>query len=417
MNRRKVEIKPNPKRNDNAKRTINNKKTSTKKTDSRKKIVSSINAVKSQVTEFDYTFFLIVFAILCCGLVMLLSASTPAGKSTHNNSYYFFSKQLFFVAIGMIGMFVASRFDYHKYDRWINLAMIICILSLIAVAIPGIGLSLNGSRRWIQLPGFQLQPSEFVKPAVAIFFASLITRGTFRIDRYRQVFFVYCGFLAILFLLMIMEPHLSGAIVIVSIGFFVLVAAGAKIWRIFLAVLALLPIGVYGIYKISPVRWARIAIFMNPFSDTKKTGYQIAQSLYAIGSGGLFGKGLGQSAQKYSYLPEPYNDFIFSVICEELGLFGAICIIVLFACLLVRALKIAIEAPDTYGMLIGVGIFAQIGVQTILNIAVATSSVPNTGVSLPFFSYGGTSIMVLLFEMGILLNISRQTNGMIRKGK
>lgn len=345
---------------------------------------------------------------------MLLSASTPAAKANYGNSYYFFTKQLLFVVVGVIGMFVVSKIDYHIYAKFITKAMIVCVALLVAVAIPGIGVSINGSRRWLPLPGFQLQPSEFVKPAVAIYFAYLIIGGKYNLREIKQLW-PFGVVLVIISILMLLEPHLSGTIVIIAIGVAVLMAAGAKLKPFIIGFIVGVPVMVAGVYYLSPVRWARIAIFLNPFSDKQKTGYQITQSLYAIGSGGLFGKGLGRSVQKYSYLPEPYNDFIFSVICEELGLIGAACVIALFAFLLMRALRIAMDAPDTFGSLIGVGIAAQIGIQTILNIAVATSSVPNTGVSLPFFSYGGTAILVLLLEMGILLNISRQTNSLKRK--
>lgn len=184
---------------------------------------------------------------------------------------------------------------------------------------------------------------------------------------------------------------------------------GTPIKPVLIGALILLPIGLIGVRALSGVRWARVTSFMNPFADIRDESYQVVQGLYAIGSGGIFGLGLGQSVQKYSYLPEPYNDFIFAIVCEELGLIGAAVVILLFAALIIRAIRIAMNAPDTYGSLVAVGIAAQLAIQTILNIAVATSSVPNTGVALPFFSYGGTAIITLLCEMGVLLNISRHS--------
>ena len=205
-----------------------------------------------------------------------------------------------------------------------------------------------------------------------------------------------------------LETHLSGAIVIAGIAMCLLIVGGANLKYIFAGGAGLLGIGALAAIVL-PSRMARVISFLHPFEDPQGSGYQIIQSLYAIGSGGLFGRGLGDSMQKYFYLPEPYNDFIFSVMAEELGFFGVTFIIVIFACFVIRGMKIAHEAPDAFGMLLTVGIMSQIAIQTILNIAVVTSTVPNTGVTLPFFSYGGTSVAVLLAEMGVVLNVSRQS--------
>ena len=284
----------------------------------------------------------------------------------------------------------------------------ICVILLLLVAIPGIGVSLNGSRRWLQLPGFQLQPSEFMKLAIAMFFAERLSTGRFNVAKLHDFGF-FAGTLGVVALLMLLEPHLSGTIVIVGIGLWILVSSGTSIIPFVVGAPVVGGLGVLILYFFDGNRFARVMRFISPFEDMQYTGYQIAQALYAMGSGGLFGRGLGQSVQKYSYLPEPYNDFIFSVACEELGLIGGAIIIGIFALLILRGFRIALNAPDTFGTLLATGIMAQIAIQTTLNIAVATSSVPNTGVSLPFFSYGGTAILVILIEMGILLNISRSS--------
>ena len=207
--------------------------------------------------------------------------------------------------------------------------------------------------------------------------------------------------------LMFLEPHLSGTIVIAGIGMVIMIVSGTPLKPLGIGIPVAGTLVFGAIYLFDAGRLARFMRFLDPFSDLQHTGYQISQALYAIGSGGLFGKGLGRSVQKYSYLPEPYNDFIFAVVCEELGLLGATLIILLFAALIYKGMKIAFSAPDKFGTLLCVGIISQIAIQTIFNIAVATSSVPNTGVSLPFFSYGGTALMILLCEMGIVLNISK----------
>lgn len=356
----------------------------------------------------DYTFLFLIMLLLSAGLVMLLSASAPAGASKYNDSYHFFKKQLVFVVLGLIGMVVVSRIDYRSYYKHAKLIFGICLILLVLVAIPGIGISLNGSRRWIQLPGFQLQPSEFMKLGLSMMLAYMISCGRYTVTDLKKMapFAAVIGAVAFL---MIIEPHLSGTIVMVGIGAWILISAGTKIWPFAVGLPVLGVIGVIGIYFLDANRLARLMRFLSPFEDMQHSGYQIAQALYAMGSGGLFGRGLGQSVQKYSYLPEPYNDFIFSIACEELGLFGGALIIIAFALLILRGFRIALNAPDTFGTLLATGIMAQIAIQTTLNIAVATSSVPNTGVSLPFFSYGGTAILVLLVEMGILLNISRSS--------
>lgn len=356
--------------------------------------------------DFDYTFLFIVILLLASGLVMLLSASAPAANRIYGNSYYFFLKQLACAALGLVGMWFVSKINYNTYKKLAPKMMIVCTILLVLVLIPGIGASHNGSKRWLNTPVIELQPSEFMKPVIAMYFAKLIDNGKYNLKKiggnlpYIGVLFVVVG-------LMLMETHLSGAIVIAGIGVSVMIAGGTPVKPVLIGALILIPLTIFAVYTFSPVRWARVTSFLDPFKDIRDQSYQVAQGLYAIGSGGIFGLGLGQSVQKYSYLPEPYNDFIFAIVCEELGLVGAAVVILLFAALIIRAVRIAMNAPDTYSSLVALGIAAQLAIQTILNIAVATSSVPNTGVALPFFSYGGTAILTLLLEMGVLLNISR----------
>lgn len=363
------------------------------------------NAGRS-VKSIDYTFLFLIMLMLSIGLVMLLSASAPAGASKFNDSYHFFKRQIGFVAVGLVGMVVVSKIDYRIYKKYAKIYFVVCLILLGLVAIPGIGKKLNGSRRWIQLPGFQLQPSEFMKLAIGMYFAQLISTGKYNVSKLKDLK-LFGIVLFVVAVLMLLEPHLSGTIVIVGIGVWILISSGTPVLPFAVGLPVVGVLGVIVIYFFDANRLARLMRFLSPFEDMQNTGYQIAQALYAMGSGGIFGRGIGQSVQKYSYLPEPYNDFIFSIACEELGLVGAAVIIIIFALLILRGFRIALNAPDTFGCLLATGIMAQVAIQTTLNIAVATSSVPNTGVSLPFFSYGGTAIMVLLIEMGILLNISR----------
>ncbi len=375
-------------------------------TSRQKRIPPRKSAVRIQAGDMDYTFLFIVILLLFFGLVMLLSSSAPAGSTIYGNPYYFFIKQASCAAAGLAGMFLVSRINYNVYKKFANPMMLVCIILLVCVLVPGIGVRLNGSRRWLNTPFIQLQPSEFMKPVIAIYFAKQIDTGKYNLKKPGGNL-PFIGVLIIVLGLMLMETHLSGAIVIAGIGVTVMIAGGTPIKPMIIGLIVIIPIGIIAIHAASSVRWARVTSFLDPFRDIRNQSYQVAQGLYAIGSGGIFGRGLGQSVQKYSYLPEPYNDFIFAIVCEELGLVGAVVVILLFAALILRAIKIAVNAPDTYSSLVALGIAAQLAIQTILNIAVATSSVPNTGVSLPFFSYGGTAILTLLLEMGILLNISR----------
>ena len=357
--------------------------------------------------DIDYTLLFLIILIVAIGLIVMLSASAPAGSSLHDDPYYFFKRQLIFIIIGFAGMFIISRLNLNNFLHWVPRAFIICVVLLILVLIPGIGVEANGARRWLNIPFVQLQPSELMKPVIAMYIAYLVKIGVLDLKKLRSNL-VCLGIIGIVALLLMLETHLSGTIVIVGIAGCVMIAGGTPIKPVLITVAAL-GVLTFVYLQFDPTRMVRVTSLFDPFADAQTTGYQISQSLYAIGSGRLFGLGLGQSVQKYSNLPEPYNDFIFAIICEELGLFGATVIILLFAALFIRAMRIAITAPDVWSSLTCIGIASQLGIQTFLNMGVAVSLIPNTGISLPFFSYGGTSILTLLLEMGILLNVSRKT--------
>lgn len=357
--------------------------------------------------DIDYTLMFLVFLIVAIGLIMMLSASAPAGKTLHNDSYYFFKRQLTFIVFGFVGMYAISRINLENFIPFVPKAFFVCVILLVLVLIPGIGVKVNGARRWLNIPFIQLQPSELMKPVIAMYIAYMVQYGMLDLKKLRDN--IRCLiYVAIVSVLLMLETHLSGTLVIVGIAGCVMIASGTPIKPIIIGVV-IVAAATFIYLQFDDVRMARIISFIDPFAYSQNEGYQVTQSIYAIGSGRLFGLGLGQSVQKYSYLPEPYNDFIFAVVCEELGFVGGVIIIVLFAALIVRAVRIAINAPDIWSCLTSIGIASQLGIQTFLNIGVATSLIPNTGVSLPFFSYGGTSILTLLLEMGILLNISRKS--------
>ncbi|MCR4719435.1 MAG: putative lipid II flippase FtsW [Firmicutes bacterium] len=383
------------------------KKTALKKkvSKTRNGVLSAIQKKSKGLGELDYTFLLITVVLTIIGLVMLLSASTPSANIKFGKSYYFFIRQFIFTVMGIVFMYAISLVDYHTYKKYANTGILIGIVLLILVLIPHIGIERNGSRRWISLGITDFQPTELVKFLMALFFASAISERRYDLRTLQGLAKYGVWIIAVAFPIML-ETHLSGAIVICGIAICLLIIGGANMKYIFMGGAGLLAGGT-AVALLIPSRAARLISFIHPFDDPQGKGYQIIQSLYAIGSGGVFGRGLGQSMQKYSYLPEPYNDFIFSIVSEELGFVGAVFIILLFAGLVIRGIKIALEAPDAFGMLLTAGIMSQIAIQTILNIAVVTSSVPNTGVTLPFFSYGGTAMMMLLMEMGVVLNVSR----------
>lgn len=378
-------------------------KNKTKKTG----LIGRIKEITKNLGEVDYTFLLLAVVLTVLGLVMLLSASTPAANIKTGKSYFFFRKQFSFIVVGFVLMYVCSIVDYRIYKKYANIGILIGIAMLILVLIPHIGVSRNGSRRWINLIFFDFQPSELVKFLTAVFFASMIEDKKYSLKTFDGLFKYALWIIAIVGPIML-ETHLSGAIVIAGIAVCMLIVSGANMKYVGLGATGAFGAGL-GLVFLMPSRMARVTSFLRPFEDPQGKGYQIIQSLYAIGSGGIFGRGLGQSMQKYSFLPEPYNDFIFAVICEELGLVGATFILLIFAGLIIRGISIALKARDKFGMLLTIGIMSQIAIQTILNVAVVTSSVPNTGVTLPFFSYGGTALMILLAEIGVVLNVSRNT--------
>ena len=358
----------------------------------------------------DLTFLILVLILLTIGLIMLFSASYANAYYLMGNSFHYISRQMAFAVVGVIAMLAASKIDYHFWRRFaIPMMALSIVLLLVVFAMPPI----NHARRWIFIgSSFNFQPSEVAKFAVVLLFSHLIDVNYQRMHKFEYGILPFGAILGVLAVLLIAEPHLSGTILIVGLGVIMMIVGGIRLSHLFLAggaggtalILLVLVLG----------KWdrmmGRIEHWLNPFLDPRGEGFQTIQSLYAIGSGGLLGSGIGNSRQKYLYLPEPQNDFIFSIVCEELGLIGAAIIIILFALLLWRGFVIALRAKDKFGCLMAVGLTAQVGLQTILNIAVVTNTVPNTGIGLPFFSYGGTALMMLLAQMGIVLSISRQSS-------
>ncbi len=359
----------------------------------------------------DGTFLFLLLAILGIGLLMLFSASYANAYYYHKNSFHYILRQSIFAVGGIIAMFMVSKFDYRILKNFSNIVLIISILLLILVFTQK---ELNNAKRWIFIGEDLLtfQPSEIAKLAVAIYFAKYMTDNEDKMGDFKKGVFPLLVLTGVYSILLILEPHLSATIIVICIAGIMMFIGGTKVSHLFMlgGSLALgFPLAVFALGKWDRLM-TRVNYWLNPFSAAQDEGYQVIQSLYAIGSGGLMGVGIGDSKQKYLYLPEPQNDFIFSIICEEIGFVGATLLLALFVVFVWRGFSIGLKCKDRFGSLLCIGIISQVGIQVIFNVAVVTNTIPNTGISLPFFSYGGTSLMMLLAQMGIILSISRENN-------
>ena len=356
----------------------------------------------------DLPFLVLVLTLVAFGLVMLCSASSAVALYRRQDAFAYVRPQLLYAAMGLVAMWTASRVDYHIYHKlaWPLLALSLVLLTAV-LFMP----EYNGCMRWLVLPGLgTLQPSEIAKFAVVLVFAHIIALNHDRMDSFAVGVVPFALVLGVVAVLMLLEPHLSGTVLILSIGAVLMFVGGTgRKWFVLAGAGGAAAIGAAIIIMpdLVPYAASRLSSWLDPFADPLGDGHQTIQSLYAIGSGGVFGKGLGRSVQKLSYVPEAHNDMILSIICEELGLFGAIAIILLFLLLLWRCMIIANNAPDLYGSLMVVGVMAKIDLQVIINIGVVTNTLPNTGIPLPFISYGGTSVAIILCEVGLVLSVSR----------
>ncbi len=355
---------------------------------------------QKNLVYFDYSLLLIVLFLICFGLVMLYSTSSYNGQVKFGDDAYYLKKQLMADAIGIVGMAVLARIDYRIWKKFWLLAYVGAFF-LCAVVL-AVGDTYNGAKRWLRIGPLSFQPSEAAKLAIILFLAAVISQMPKQISKFSALAKVMAMTLPMVVIVAL--ENLSTAIIILGIAFLMAFVASPKIAQFALIVGGCLAIAILFVI-VEPYRIERFAIWMHP--EQYEKGYQTLQGLYAIGSGGLFGKGLGNSMQKLGFVPEAQNDMIFSIVCEELGLFGAICVILLFVMLLWRFLVIANNAQDMYGAMIVTGAFVHIAIQVFMNIGVVTNSLPNTGVSLPFISYGGTSVLFLLAEIGIVLSVSR----------
>ncbi len=360
--------------------------------------------------KMDITFLSFVMILLTLGLVMLFSASYAYSLEYYDSSYRFIIRQAVFAAVGIVAMLITSRIPYHFWRRISVLCYIVAVLLLgFLLVIPPMVSGMD-VKRWIVIGPVNFQPSEIAKFAIITLFSSVIA-ANYRQMKKLSFVAVMVVVLAVPCVLIVLEPHLSATLLTLCIGAVLLIVGGLpKIYMLIGAGLAGVAGFVFYISGAISYVMDRLQYWVDPWSDATGKGFQTIQSLLAIGSGGILGRGIGQSRQKYLWVPEPHNDFIFSIVCEELGLIGAMVIILLFCLLVWRGFTIAMHAQDKFGSLLAIGLTFQVGLQALLNIWVVTNTIPNTGISLPFFSYGGTSLVILLAEMGIVLSVSRGAN-------
>ena len=379
----------------------------------RRKAVERKHLLAAKGGRMDVPFLLLTLLLTAIGLVMLFSASFPSAYYETGNPAYYFKRQAIFAVLGLSAMFVVAKVNYQRWRGAARLLLIFSIFLLILVIIPHVGITNNGATRWLGIEKvFTFQPSEIAKLAVIVYFADSISKKREKMLQWREGILPYAIILGVISILMMLEPHLSGTILIVGTGAVMMAVGGMQGWLIGAGIGGVAAVAVLFIKLVEKgvisYGASRIAMWHNPWLDMSDDGYQMVQSLIAIGSGGLLGLGLGKGRQKFLYLPEEHNDFIFAVVCEELGLIGACVIMLIFAMLLLRGFWIALHARDRFGTLLVVGVMTHLGLQVFLNIAVVSGLVPATGISLPFFSYGGTALALQLVEMGIVLSVSRQ---------
>lgn len=355
----------------------------------------------------DVFFLAIVLALTAYGLVMVYSASAPSAFYVHHDSTHFFKTQALWSVVGVGAMIFMASLDFSLIKKFA--LPVYCVSMVLLVAVLIVGKTFNGAKRWLDLGFTTFQPSEVAKIAVVILCAVVLSKIDYINVKETAPNLISVGIIFVIYaVLLIFQPHLSAIIIVAGTLGVMMLVAGIP-FRVF-APVGIAGAGLVGVLAVvSPYRMERLMSFTDPFKYKSDEGYQAVQSLYAIGSGGFSGLGLGRSRQKYLYIPEPQNDFIFSIICEELGFIGAMLVVVLFSLLLFRAVKIALDAPDRFSMILVCGLISLTIVQVILNIGVATSSIPPTGIPLPFFSAGGTSFVFQMISMGLILNVSKQT--------
>ena len=359
--------------------------------------------------KLDIILFAAVILLAIFGIIMIYSASSIWAEYKFNDAFKFVKAQFLFFIVGILAMLVLSKIDYHIYYKKANLILLVCFLLLVLVLIPGIGTIRNGSRSWFGIGSLGIQPSEFSKIGLIIFVSKYLSNNDRNIKSITKGVFPILGIIGIFFLLIMLEPDFGTGMVIVLTLITIIFISGVKL-SFFIKIGLLGLLGIVGLIAVAPYRIARIVSYLNPWTDPLGSGFQIIQSLYAIGPGGLLGQGFLNSRQKHFYLPEPQTDFIFSIISEEFGFLGILIVASFFIIIFYRCIKTSINSSDLFAKYLTFGLSFGIIIQAILNLMVVVGLIPVTGVTLPFLSYGGSSLLVSMCSIGIILNISRRTN-------
>lgn len=347
-----------------------------------------------------------VLGLLAIGIVMVYSAGSVLAFHDYGDSFYFVKRQLLFAVLGLAAMFFMMNLDYRHLRKYAKLGLLGCFVLLIIVLIPGIGVVRGGARSWLGISSFGIQPSEFMKLGMILFLSYWLSKEDYKITMFTKGLLPPLGIMGLAFGLIMLQPDLGTGTVMMGASLLIVFTAGARIKHL-TGLAAVGVLGFVGLILAAPYRLQRITAFLDPWSDPLGAGYQIIQSLYAIGPGGLAGLGLGMSRQKYSYVPEPQTDFIFSILSEELGFIGGLLVLLLFLILVWRGMRVAMTVEDSFGSLLAVGIVGMVAVQVVINIGVVIGLMPVTGITLPLISYGGSSLTLMLTALGILLNLSR----------
>ena len=348
-----------------------------------------------------------VLSLLGMGIIMVYSTSSIQVLKPSHNEYYFLKRQVIFACLGLVILVAASRFPYQYLVKWSYAILGVCIVGLASLLVPGVGVTVGGATRWIHAGVLSIQPSECAKLGLIIYLSYIISKKRERIRDFSTGYVPPVVFTSVLCVLVLLQPDFGGAFILMALLFIMLFVGGARLSHLVGSVIALAPL-VYGLIITSPYRFRRITAFLDPWADPQDSGFHIIQSFLAFGSGGLLGQGLGNSRQKLFYIPEAHTDFILSVVGEELGLAGVLAIVLLFVLLIICGITIAYRARDPQGTFLSLGIISLLGLQASINMGVVMGLLPTKGATLPFISYGGTSLLVSLAAVGILLNISSQ---------
>ena len=365
--------------------------------------------IKIKSIKFDIILYISIILISLFGILMIYSSSSVWAEYKFNDAFKYLKNQSLFFIIGLFLMHFISKIDHYKYKKYSNVILVVCVILLILVIIPGIGKVRNGSRSWFGIGSFGVQPSEFMKLALIIFSAKYLEKSEKLMKSIKKGILPILIVTMLTFGLIMLQPDFGTGTIIVMTIISMLFISGVKM-SFFTKIGVIGLLGAAGLIIAAPYRMARILSFLNPWNDPLGSGFQIIQSLYAIGPGGLLGMGLGNSIQKHFYLPEPQTDFIFSIISEELGFLGILIVSTLFVTIIYRGIKIALNSNDLFSKYLSFGLVFQLSFQTILNLSVVVGLIPVTGVTLPFLSYGGSSLLITMISMGILLNISKSNN-------